>query len=115
VSLGLLIGNVAKTTETASVIGNTVGFPMMMLTGTFFPVSLLPSYLQEFIRILPLYYFVQGLGDIMVTGKAIEGLLYLLVLLVMSIVFFWMAIYTFKWRDSSSVSKIARPLQKIQI
>lgn len=100
VSMGLLIGIVAKTNESASVISNAIGFPMMVLTGTFFPVSLLPMYLQEAVKVLPLYYFVQGLGDIMVTGNMAEGLLFLGVLAALSVAFFLAAIYLFKWREA---------------
>ncbi len=45
-SLGMLVGTVSKSTETASVIGNVVTFPMMFLAGTFFPVASMPMYLQ---------------------------------------------------------------------
>lgn len=100
VSLGLLIGTVAKTMESASVISNAIGFPMMVLTGTFFPVTLLPHYLQEAVKVLPLYYFVQGLEKIMVTGEFFEGMLFLAVLVLLSIGFFVAGTYLFKWRES---------------
>lgn len=100
VSMGILIGVVAKTSESASVISNAVGFPMMVLTGTFFPVSLLPAYLQEAVKVLPLYYFVQGMGNVMGTGSSPEGLLYLGILVILSAAFFMAAIYLFRWREA---------------
>ncbi|MGI0155443.1 MAG: ABC transporter permease, partial [Thermoplasmata archaeon] len=39
VSLGMLAGSVAKTPESAALIGNIITFPMMFLSGTFFQVS----------------------------------------------------------------------------
>ncbi|HLY77621.1 MAG TPA: ABC transporter permease, partial [Thermoplasmata archaeon] len=61
VSLGLLAGSVSKTPETAAVIGNVILFPMMFLSGTFFPVSGFPPYLQTVAHALPLYYVIDGL------------------------------------------------------
>lgn len=100
VSLGLLIGTVAKSVEGSGLISNAIGFPMMVLTGTFFPVSLLPWYLQDFVKVLPLYYFVQGLGDITVAGNASNGLLFLGVVIAMSVAVFLMAVRLFKWRET---------------
>lgn len=99
VSMGLLIGTVAKSSESAGIIGNAVGFPMMVLTGTFFPVSFLPWYLQQAVKVLPLYYFVQGMGDVMVTGDFNEGLLYLGVLIALAAGFFLAGTYLFRWRE----------------
>ncbi len=99
VSLGLLIGNAARSSETASLISNAAGFPMMLLTGTFFPVTMLPNYLQEGVKILPLYYFVQGLGNAMLSGDIAQSILYLLVMVGFSIVFFALGVYLFRWRE----------------
>lgn len=100
VSLGLLLGVVAKSVESASLVGNIVGFPMMLLTGAFFPISLLPSYLQTAVKVLPLYYFNQGLKDVMVTSNYSEGLLFMAVMMVMSVAFFIVSTRLFRWRDS---------------
>jgi len=42
-------------------------FPMMFLSGTFFPVEMMPDFLQKFARILPLYYVNEGLRASMVS------------------------------------------------
>lgn len=57
-SLGMLIGTVTKNPETAGVIGNVVTFPMMFLSGTFFPIAFMPDYLQSVAHVLPLFYVV---------------------------------------------------------
>ena len=46
-ALGMLVGTLSKSVETASVIGNVITFPMMFLSGTFFPLYLMPEYLQQ--------------------------------------------------------------------
>ena len=65
-SLGMLVGTLSKSVETASVIGNVITFPMMFLSGTFFPLSIMPQYLQTFAHVLPLFYVVEGLNNVMV-------------------------------------------------
>lgn len=99
VALGILIGTVAKSMETASLVGNAIGLPMMLLTGTFFPVSMLPGYLQTAVQVLPLYYFVKGMGDLMIYNSFYDGILNLLILGTLALAFFFLAVLLFKWRN----------------
>jgi ABC-2 type transport system permease protein len=99
VSLGMLAGSLAKTPESAAVIGNVITFPMMFLSGTFFPVSSFPPYLQAFAHILPLYYVIDGLNKVMLFNNFTGALPDIAVLVVSSVVVFILAIHTFKWRD----------------
>lgn len=99
VSLGMLAGSVAKTPESAAIIGNIITFPMMFLAGTFFPVSSFPTYLQVFARILPLYYIIDGMNQVMLFGNLARAGTDLAVILVAGVVVFLAAITAFKWRD----------------
>ena len=98
-SLGMLVGTVTKNPETAGVIGNIVTFPMMFLAGTFFPISSMPSYLQTFAHILPLFYVTEGLNNVMVYNNIPNGLIDIGVLLVITTVIFALAVKLFKWRE----------------
>jgi ABC-2 type transport system permease protein len=99
VSLGMLAGTVAKTPESAALIGNIITFPMMFLSGTFFQVSMMPVGLQEFARILPLYYVIDGLNQVMLFSNTARALTDGLIILIASIVVFLLAVRLFKWRD----------------
>ncbi|HYK94213.1 MAG TPA: ABC transporter permease [Thermoplasmata archaeon] len=99
VSLGMLAGSVARTPETAALIGNLVTFPMMFLSGTFFPVSSFPGYLQTFAHVLPLYYVIDGMNQVMLYQNTSGAALDVVVILAGSIVVFLAAIVAFKWRD----------------
>ena len=99
VSLGMLAGSVAKTPESAAVAANVVTFPMMFLSGTFFPVSGFPPFLQTFAHILPLYYVIDGMNQVMLFGNYSRALFDLVIILVGAIVVFIAAILAFKWRD----------------
>ena len=98
-SLGMLVGTVSKSTETASVIGNVITFPMMFLAGTFFPISLMPMYLQNFAHFLPLFYIIDGLNGVMVYSNYAQAAIDLVVVAVIAIVFFLAAVRLFRWRE----------------
>jgi ABC-2 type transport system permease protein len=72
---------------------------MMFLSGTFFPVSAFPGYLQTVSHVLPLFYVIQGLNDVMIYGNINEALVDIAVLIVTSIVIFALAVRFFKWRE----------------
>jgi len=59
--LGLIIGAVSKTPEAVSAIGNCVVIPMAFLSGAFIPVELMPGWLQDVSRAMPLRYLLDGL------------------------------------------------------
>jgi len=59
--LGMVLGGLVKDVEAASALGNAIAFPMMFLSGTYFPMEIMPSYLQSISRVLPLTYFSEGL------------------------------------------------------
>ncbi|HVP40549.1 MAG TPA: ABC transporter permease [Candidatus Krumholzibacteriaceae bacterium] len=98
-SLGMLVGTVSRNTETAAVVGNIITFPMMFLAGTFFPISLMPAYLQNFARFLPLFYIIDGLNAVMVYSNYAQAATDLVVVAVIAIVFFVAAVRLFKWRE----------------
>ena len=98
-SLGMLVGTVTKSVETASVIGNIITFPMMFLSGTFFPISIMPEYLRTVAHVLPLFYIVEGLNNVMVYGNYSAALVDIAVTAVIAIVIFVAAAKLFKWRE----------------
>jgi ABC-2 type transport system permease protein len=98
-SMGMLVGTVTKSVESASVLGNIITFPMMFLSGTFFPISTMPQYLQTFAHVLPLYYIVEGLNNVMVFGNYTGALIDIVVTLAITVVVFVAAAKVFKWRE----------------
>jgi len=67
--IGMTLAGVVKDPEAASGLGNAIAFPMMFLSGTYWPVEIMPSFLQSFARVLPLTYFSDGLRDSMILGN----------------------------------------------
>jgi ABC-2 type transport system permease protein len=99
VSLGMLAGSVAPTPESAAVLGNIITFPMMFLAGTFFPVSSFPPELQNVAHVLPLYYIIDGLNQVMLFHNNSRALVDVVVILIASAVVFVGAVLAFKWRE----------------
>ena len=67
VGLGMILTRVAREAESAAAAADALMFPMMFLSGTFFPVEMMPEFLQTFARVLPLYYVNEGLRAAMVS------------------------------------------------
>ncbi len=99
VSLGMLVGTVSTSVESASVVGNLVMFPMMFLSGTFFPVNIMPTYLQNIAHVLPLFYVIEGLKNVMIYGNYSSALVDLSVIVIVSAIIFTLAVRFFKWRE----------------
>ena len=99
VSLGMLVGTVSNSPESAAVVGNLITFPMMFLSGTFFPVSGMPMYLQTIAHFLPLFYVIDGLNNVMIYQNIAPAYLDLGVLLVTAAIIFALAVKFFRWRE----------------
>ena len=99
VSLGMLVGMFSKSVESAAVVGNLITFPMMFLSGTFFPVSLMPTYLQNIAHVLPLFYLIDGLNQVMVYTNLSQAIFDLELVLGLSAIVFVLAVVFFKWRE----------------
>ncbi|UCD92174.1 MAG: ABC transporter permease [Methanobacteriota archaeon] len=99
VSMGMLIGMVSKDPESAAAIANAIGFPMMFLSGTFFPLEMMPDFLQGVARVLPLTYMSEGMRSTMIYGNEVGALINLAVVLVLGIVFYIIASKLMRWKE----------------
>ena len=97
--LGMLLSRFAKDEETANAAASAVTFPMMFLSGSFFPLEQMPSYLQEFSKVLPLTYLNNGLRDTMIYANSNAALGNLAVIGVIAAVFIVLGAYISKWRE----------------
>ena len=64
--IGMILTRVAHEAESAAAAANFIMFPMMFLSGSFFPLEMMPDFLQTIARMLPLYYVNEGLRAAMV-------------------------------------------------
>ncbi len=66
ISLGYLIASLARTVEAANGIATALNFPMMFLSGIFFPLAFLPAFLTPIVRALPLTYLADAFQQVAV-------------------------------------------------
>jgi len=69
--IGLAVGGWAKNERQAAPLANIIVFPMMFLSGTFFPRFLMPHWLQNITTYLPLSPVIDGARLIATEGKSL--------------------------------------------
>ena len=99
VSLGMLVGTASNSPESAAIVGQLITFPMMFLSGTFFPISIMPTWLQTAAHVFPLFYVVEGLTSVMTYDNVGPAMIDLAIILVIAVVVFVAAVRLFKWRE----------------
>ena len=74
ISLGYVIASFAETEDAANGMTSVIQFPMMFLSGTFFPIDGMPAFLKVVAHVLPLTYLSDALRQVMVGGAPIAPL-----------------------------------------
>jgi ABC-2 type transport system permease protein len=74
VGLGIVITSFAKDQQTATMLMTTLIFPMMFLSGVFFPIQQMPWYMQDISKVLPLTYASSALRKVMVLGAGVPAI-----------------------------------------
>ena len=95
----MMLTRVAEEAESAVAAANVIMFPMMFLSGSFFPIEMMPGFLQKFARILPLYYVNEGLRASMVFVDNMTALRYSAVIGVFATAVFIAGVLTTKWEE----------------
>jgi ABC-2 type transport system permease protein len=97
-AVGMLVGAVSKTEESATAMANFVVLPMAFLSGTFFDLSAAPGWMQGLSRVFPLRWMNEGLLDVLVRGQGLEAVwLPCLVLAGFTVVVGAVATRVFRW------------------
>jgi ABC-2 type transport system permease protein len=97
--IGMALAGLVKDPEAAAGVGNAIAFPMMFLSGTFWPLSIMPGFLQAVARVLPLTYFSEGLRDSMVVGNAHAALLNLAATTIFAVAFIAIGAWATRWQE----------------
>ncbi len=74
VSMGFLLTSFVSTSDAARGISTLIGFPMLFLSGIFFPVDALPQWIQSIVHVLPVYYVSDALHQILNSGTGLPPL-----------------------------------------
>jgi ABC-2 type transport system permease protein len=71
IGLGILLTSMASDEETAMILMTVLQFPMMFLTGVFFPIQQMPWFMQDISKILPLTYAVSAMRKVMILNAGL--------------------------------------------
>jgi ABC-2 type transport system permease protein len=74
VGLGIVITSFTKDQETAQMLMMTLMFPMMFLSGVFFPIQTMPWYMQDIAKFMPLTYAADAMRKVMVLGAGVSAI-----------------------------------------
>jgi len=74
VGLGIVITSYAKNEETAGMMLMTLMFPMMFLSGVFFPIQQMPWFMQAISKVFPLSYVTSALRKVMTLGAGVPAI-----------------------------------------
>lgn len=95
---GMAVSGWAKNENQAAPVANLVSFPMMFLSGSFFPRFLMPQWLQKISDFLPLTPVIDGLRYILTENKTLFDLgPQLAIMGVWTILIYIIAFKTFRW------------------
>ena len=98
-SIGYVIASYARTEDTANSLASMVQFPLMFLSGIFFPIDFMPEWLRPVAAVMPLTYLGDALRQVMVGGAAYAPLgLDVLVLGGWLVVSFLISARFFRWQ-----------------
>lgn len=96
--IGLAVGGWAKNENQAAPLANIITFPLMFLSGSFFPRFLMPEWLQTVSTYLPLTPVIDGARLIIAEGQNIAGIMpQISLLLVWLVVVYLVAFRVFRW------------------
>ena len=100
ISLGLLISGIARSPDAAS--GGIWGLimPMCALGGLWWPVEIMPQWMQSFAQVLPTYHAQKAYLDVIVRGEGLATIAgSLAVLLGFAAVFLALGLKLFRWEE----------------
>lgn len=96
--IGLALGGWAKNERQVAPLANIIVFPMMFLSGTFFPRFLMPEWLQNISAFLPLTPIIDGIRLIATEGKHLVDIVPQLGLTALwMVVIYAIAFKVFRW------------------
>jgi len=93
---GIIITSSLSDQESAQMLMGAFTFPMMFLSGVFFPISQMPAFMQKIAKAFPLTYLADALRKIMVLGVSMKSVINdMLTLVVFALVMTGIAIPVF--------------------
>jgi ABC-2 type transport system permease protein len=100
VGIGMMLTRFVQEAQSAAAAANAIAFPMMFLSGSFFPIEMMPGFVQTFARLLPLYYVNEGLRASMIFSDHMAALRYAAIIGVFAAIVFAVGIMATRWEEA---------------
>jgi len=97
--MGMILSRFVKDPETAGAAANAITFPMMFLSGTFFPLEQMPAFLRTIATVMPLTYVNNGLRDAMIMGEPQRAITNTIIVAVLGIICLLAGAWITKWEE----------------
>lgn len=81
-SFGMLLAAVSSTQEMAMGLANLIVLVMCAVGGAWFPVSMMPSFIQNFSKLTIVYWSVEGFASVLWAGQSLMEILPILGILI---------------------------------
>lgn len=96
--IGLAVGGWAKNENQAAPLAQLVTFPMMFLSGVFFPTFLMPEWLQSVTKFIPLTPVIDSIRLVVTEGRTVLELgSQLAIIAIWIVVVYIIALRVFRW------------------
>ncbi len=97
-AMGYIIASLAKNEEVVEPLVQVFSMPMMFLSGVFFPIDLMPKFIQPVIKILPLSYLNNALRAVINNNQSLYAIrMDITVMAIWLVVSLVVAVRLFKW------------------
>ncbi len=108
-AMGQIIASVANSMAEYQVIAQTLYFPMLLLSGATFPISVLPQWVQVLSQFIPSTYLVSGIQNILIRGESLaDNATAVSGLLITTALSTFIAIKLFRWEKGEKVKATAK-------
>jgi len=97
--IGMILSRFVKDPETAGAAANAITFPMMFLSGSFFPLEQMPEFLRNIATVLPLTYVNNGLRDTMIMGEPQRAIINTIIVAVLGVICLLVGAWITKWEE----------------
>lgn len=75
IGLGLFIASIVKTSEQQSVFGNLIIVSTCMLGGVYWPLEIMPDFMQQLAKFVPQYWGLEGFAELSARGGTVLDIL----------------------------------------
>ncbi|MER8092416.1 ABC transporter permease [Streptomyces goshikiensis] len=99
-AIGVIVGTYANTPEAVAAIANCLMVPMAFLSGSFLPLDMMPSWLRQVSRVLPLRYLNDAATGALTGSGSLAGIgTGCAVLFGFALLFGAIGLKTFRWSN----------------